>query len=301
MIRANRGIVPDEWSVEMAPATIKRDKIRALQEHGVTRISMGVQSFQPELLESLGRIHSLEQVERSIEILKSEGMGNFNLDMIFAIPGQSLEMWQRDLSRAISAQPRHISTYCLTFEEDTALWLRLQRGQVHRHSPDDEALFHEMTWQILKEAGFEQYEVSNFARDGGMCRHNLNTWRMQEWMGYGPSASSQLGLRRWTEAHSLEQWLDGLRTGIPPLAEEVVLTSHMLAQDFLIFGLRMNAGVDVVEWERRFGSDPVAGWRDFQHTLVEEGLAIVSGQHVRLTDAGRLVADRIGEEILGLG
>ncbi len=300
MVRSNYGVVPKEWSIEMAPATVKKDKIRILKDQGVSRISMGVQSFQPGLLDALGRVHSLEQVERSIELLKTEGWDNFNLDMIFAIPGQTLKMWEQDLDAVIQAGPMHISTYCLTFEEDTALWVRLQKGQVQRHTVEDEARFHELTWEKLAQAGYEQYEVSNFAKKGYACRHNLDTWRMQEWVGYGPSASSQLGIRRWTEPHSIDEWLAGLRDGRTKLTEEVQLTPNILAQDYLIFGLRMNAGVDLVDWESRFGESPIKGWEPFKTTLLEEGLAKSEGTRLWLTDSGRLVADRIGEEVLGL-
>jgi oxygen-independent coproporphyrinogen-3 oxidase len=300
VLRANGGHAPREWSIEMAPATLKRDKLRLLRDLGVNRVSIGVQSFQPGLLEALGRIHSLRQVTGAIELLHAEDFANFNLDLIFAIPGQSLEMWQADLAQAIAARPAHISTYCLTFEEDTALWLRLQRGQVEKRSADDEAEYFESAWEVLGAAGFIQYEVSNFARPGHACLHNLNTWRMQEWLGYGPSASSQFAMRRWTEPHSLEEWLEGLRTGTPRLADEVELTPAVLAQDFLIFGLRMNDGVDLAELERCFPGALPDGWEPFRGRLVGEGLAERTGNRLRLTGSGRLVADRIGEEILGL-
>lgn len=300
MLAANGGHGPAEWSVEMAPATVKRDKIRVLRDLGVNRISMGVQSFDERLLEELGRIHSLEQVRRSVDLLHGEGFSNFNLDLIFAIPGQSHEQWRADLEAAVAARPAHISTYCLTFEEDTALWLRLQKGQVNRTSPDDEARYFEIAREVLGEAGYAQYEVSNYARPGHACRHNLNTWRMQEWIGYGPSASSQLGMRRWTEPHSLEEWLAGLEGGPRRLAEEVRLDPGMLAEDFLIFGLRMNAGVDLTEWERRYPGAAPAGWDGFKGQLLAGGLAELAGSVLRLTDSGRLLADRIGEEILSL-
>jgi oxygen-independent coproporphyrinogen-3 oxidase len=227
-------------------------------------------------------------------------MDNFNLDLIFAIPGQDLDMWEADLAAALAARPAHLSTYCLTFEEDTALWLRLQRGQVRRRDADDEARFFERAWDYLRARGFEQYEVSNFARPGHACLHNVNTWRMQEWIGVGPSASSQFGGRRWTEPHSLEQWLEGLESGRPRLADETPLSDSLLAQDFLIFGLRMNAGIDEGELARRFGAGVPAGWKELCGALVGEGLARRHGNRVSLTDRGRLVADRIGAEILGM-
>ena len=301
MVEANGGVVPSEWSVEMAPATVKRDKIRVLRDLGVTRLSMGVQTFQPKLLVELGRIHSLEQVHRSVDLLHEEGFGNFNLDLIFAIPGQCIAAWEADMTAAIAAKPAHISTYCLTFEEDTALWLRLQKGQVEKIDADDEAAYFERAWACLGEAGYEQYEVSNYSRPGQACVHNLNTWRMQEWVGYGPSASSQLGLRRWTEPHSLEEWMAGLGDGSSKLADEVALTPSILAQDYLVFGLRMNEGVDLGQWQQRFPEAQLPGWTSFRDQLISEGLAVLDGAQLRLTNAGRLLADRIGEEILGLG
>jgi oxygen-independent coproporphyrinogen-3 oxidase len=300
VLEANGGRRPQEWTVEMAPATVKADKLRCLRDLGVNRISMGVQSFQPKLLEALGRIHSLEQVRRSIDLLHQTGMTNFNLDLIFAIPGQSHASWEADLREAVAANPAHISTYCLTFEEDTALWLRLQRGQVHKIDTDEEAGFFEIAWDVLEASGYEQYEVSNYARPGHACEHNLDTWRMQEWLGVGPSASSQLAGRRWTEPHSLDEWLEGLETGEPKWADSMELSPEILAQDLLIFGLRMNAGVDLNEVERRFPGALPASWPAFMESLIEEGLAEFSDPILKLTRRGRLVADRIGEEILGL-
>ncbi len=300
MLGANGGVVPEEWTVEMAPATVKADKLRVLRGLGVNRISLGVQSFQPALLEALGRVHALEQVHRAVELLHREGFANFNLDLIFAIPGQSLAAWEADLRAALAARPAHVSTYCLTFEEDTALWLRLQRGQVRRRQPDEEAAFFEAAWEILGRNGFAQYEISNFARPGHACRHNLATWRMQEWLGYGPSASSQFAWRRWTEPHSLDEWLAGLAGGPGRHAEEMDLTPAVLAQDALIFGLRMNEGVDLHALERRFPGALPARWPEFQARLVAEGLAELNDGVLRLTAPGRLLADRIGAEILGL-
>lgn len=300
VLKANAGRAPREWTVEMAPATVKRDKLEVMKALGVNRISVGVQSFQPQLLEALGRIHSLGQVDRAIGLLHETGMTNFNLDLIFAIPGQSLAMWQADLRAAMAAGPAHLSTYCLTFEEDTALWLRLQKGQVKKTSEDDEAAYFELAWRELAAGGYEQYEVSNFARPGRACEHNLNTWRMHEWLGVGPSASSQMGGRRWTEPHSLDEWLEGLETGSPKWADSMDLSPEILVQDLLVFGLRMNEGVDLEALARRFPDALPEGWAGFRDSLVAEELAVMSGSRIRLTDKGRLVADRIGEEILGL-
>jgi len=299
MVGANHGVVPDEWTVEMAPATVKRERIDCLLALGVNRISMGVQSFSARTLEALGRIHSRAQVERALDTLRVAGVENFNLDLMFAIPGQSLAEWKADLREAVAAGPAHLSCYCLTFEEDTALWLRLQRGETERRSEEEEADFYMTSAGLLGEAGFRQYEISNFARPGFACQHNLNTWDMQEWLGYGPAASSQYRGRRWTEPPSLDDWLKGMESGCPRLIEEQVLSTEILAQDALIFGLRHTEGVDCHELECRFGSLP-AGWAELATSLLQEGLAEIPESRFRLTDRGRLLADRIGAAILDL-
>lgn len=307
---------PQEWTVEMAPATVKADKIRMLVDRGVTRFSMGVQSFQEDLLERLGRVHARSQVFRAYDVLRDAGAGNVNLDLIFAIPGQSLEQARRDLDEAVWLQPEHLSTYCLTFEEDTALWLRLRQGDLNPPDPLAEAGFYEQTWDVLGAAGFPQYEVSNFARPGFACQHNLNTWAMQEWIGYGPSASSQFGMRRWTNPHSLSEWLEGLRSGGMRFADETTLNLDMLAADVLIFGLRCNGGVDLAAWRRRFGADRLQLFQPFLDRLMEDGLLQMAASErghclrpspscprnlIQLTRRGRLVADRIGLELLECG
>jgi oxygen-independent coproporphyrinogen-3 oxidase len=299
VVRANGGCLPREWTVEMAPSTVKADRLETLLEMGVTRFSMGVQTFDAKLLESLGRIHTRSQVDGAIQLFQDFRIENFNLDLIFAIPGQRVEAWERDLQEAVAAGPAHISTYCLTFEEDTALWLRLKRGQVEKTDADEEALFFTRTRTLLEDAGYAQYEVSNYCRPGRACLHNLNTWRMEEWIGVGPSAASQFAGRRWTEPHSLEEWQGRVNGSGKPALDEVILTPTLLQQDCLIFGLRMNAGVDVAEIQRRHGALP-ASTRQFLERLVEEGLAVRQATLFRLTEAGRLLADRIGEEILGL-
>jgi oxygen-independent coproporphyrinogen III oxidase len=287
------GGVPREWTVEMTPQTMRADRLRVLREMGVNRISMGVQSFDEDVLRALGRIHTVRQVYEAIDAARAAGFDNLNLDMMFALPGQSYEGWERDLRRAIAAKPEHISTYCLSFEEDTPLWLRLQRGQTVKRTADEEADFYERTWDVLEAAGLAQYEVSNFARPGRECLHNLNTWRLQEWAGVGPSAASQIGMRRFANVASLDKWCAGLDSGVPALKDVVELDDDTLATDCIIFGLRMVRGVDFDELEARFPKHDFLDVIEVANALDEEGLARFDGQHLRLTKKGRLVADEV--------
>src|SRR3954470_3635741 len=177
IVRARCGGVPSEWTVEMAPASVTEARLAALRDAGVTRISMGVQSFQPDLLDALGRQHTREQIFRAYDRVRAAGFHSVNLDLMFALPGQTAAEWAGDVREAVTLSPDHLSTYCLTFEEDTKLWVKLSQGRV-KLDPDNEAAMYEATWSQLVDSGYPQYEVSNFARHGHQCLHNLNTWRM---------------------------------------------------------------------------------------------------------------------------
>lgn len=296
-VRSYAGDDISEWTVEMAPASVTEARLAALKDIGVTRISMGVQSFNPELLDALGRIHTREQVLRGYERVRAVDFASVSLDLMFALPGQTEEEWLADLEGALALAPDHLSTYCLTFEEDTKLWVKLSEGRV-KLDPEHEARLYELTWERLAAAGYAQYEVANFARPGHRCRHNLNTWHMHEWIGLGPSAASQFGSERAANPSDLAAWQEGLAAGRRATEDVVLLTPDLLAQDALIFGLRLTAGVDPVALARRFPSSAWDRARGVLHDLVTDGLAEQAEGRVRLTTAGRLVADAVGEAVL---
>lgn len=291
------GKPPKEWSIELAPSSVKADKLAVLRDLGVNRLSLGVQSFSEATLAGLGRRHSPTQVYAAIDLIRAAGFDNLNLDFIFSVPGQSTAAWLADLREAVRIAPAHLSTYCLTFEEDTALWLKLSRGQV-RPDPQADATLYETTWDFLENAGYHQYEISNFARPGRECAHNLDTWNMSEWIGVGPAAASQFQGRRYANPADLKRWLAGIDKGQLDQVDATPLTPALLAADALVFGLRLNSGVDLSALAHRFREfnfptlDPL--WREF----VEDGLLEKSGSIIRLTRVGRLVADRIGVRIL---
>jgi oxygen-independent coproporphyrinogen-3 oxidase len=291
------GREPAEWTVELAPASVTRDRLAVLRDAGVTRVSLGVQSLRPALLEALGRMHTVEQVRRAYGLIRGAGFASVNLDLMFALPGQTPSEWDSDIADAVALAPDHLSTYCLTFEEDTALWVKLSQGRV-RLDPENEARMYERTWERLGAAGYAQYEVSNFARPGHACRHNVNTWRMAEWVGLGPSAASQHGGWRGANPADLDEWSRRVSLGERMTCERTALTPLLLAEDALVFGLRMNEGVDLA---RLRAGCPEAPWDRLEGLvarLADEGLAGLEGTVVRLEPKGRLVADSIGSEIM---
>lgn len=288
---------PGEWTVELAPSSVRADKLAALKEIGVTRVSMGVQSFDDATLDALGRRHSPKQIMEAWELIEAAGFASRNLDLIFAIPGQDEKRWTDDLARAMSLKPDHLSTYCLTFEEDTAMFVKLSQGKV-KIDRELEAHLYRRTWETLEANGYAQYETSNFARTGHACRHNLITWEMGAWIGYGPSASSQWGDRRWTNPANLEQWIKGVEAGQPVLEQVKDLSRADLLCDALVFGLRLNAGVDPFALAARFDATLPQGVRDLFADLVEEGLMELAGTRFRLTGEGRMRADAVGVAVL---
>jgi oxygen-independent coproporphyrinogen-3 oxidase len=291
---------PKEWSVELAPASVTEARLAALKSVGVTRVSMGVQSFSPPLLEALGRQHTREQVLRAYERVRAAGFASVNLDLMFALPGQDEAALVEDLRMAVSLAPDHLSTYCLTFEEDTKLWVKLSQGKV-KLDPEHEARLYGRAWDELAAAGYAQYEVSNFARPGHRCAHNLNTWRMHEWVGIGPSAAGQHGGLRGANPADLEKWVAQVARGERMTEDRVVLTPALLAEDALVFGLRLNDGVDLAEIRGRFPD--AQGWEELGTELerLESAELLERAEtSIRLTRAGRLLADAVGSELMGV-
>ena len=288
---------PGEWSVELAPSSVRADKLAALKEIGVTRVSMGVQSFDDATLDALGRRHSPKQIMEAWELIEAAGFASRNLDLIFAIPGQDEKRWTDDLHRAISLKPDHLSTYCLTFEEDTAMFVKLSQGKV-KIDRELEAFLYRRTWETLAENGYAQYETSNFAQPGHACRHNLITWEMGSWIGYGPSAASQWGHVRWTNPANLDQWIKGVEAGQPVREQAKALSPRDLLCDALVFGLRLNEGVDPFALAERFETPLPQGVRDLFADLVEEELMELAGTRFRLNGQGRMRADAVGVAVL---
>ena len=288
---------PSEWTVELAPSSVRADKLAALKEIGVTRVSMGVQSFDDATLDALGRRHSPKQIMAAWELIEAAGFASRNLDLIFAIPGQDERRWHEDLRRAMELSPDHLSTYCLTFEEDTAMFVKLSQGKV-KIDRELEARLYRQTWEQLEANGYAQYETSNFARPGHACRHNLITWEMGSWIGYGPSAASQWGRRRWTNPANLEQWMQGVAAGTPVLEQVKDLSAADLLCDALVFGLRLNAGVNPTALAERFATPLPLRVTHLFEALIEEGLMESVGPHVHLTGEGRMRADAVGVSIL---
>jgi putative oxygen-independent coproporphyrinogen III oxidase len=272
-----------EWTLEMNPATVSLEKARALLDLGVNRISMGVQSWNEDLLKTLGRVHNAAQADRSYRILREAGVPNVNLDLIFGVPGQTPAIWRESLERTIALEPDHISAYCLTYEEDTEFFLRLQRGELRPDEGLDADLF-EMTMDILGSAGYAQYEISNYAHPGRECLHNLAYWNGSDYLGLGPSAFSTVGSRRWKNVSDTAEYTRRIQSGEDAADFEEAVDPDTRRAERLAFELRTSNGIP-----------DSAEWRDEFQRLQSAGYLERHGDRWVLTRSGRMVADAIAE------
>lgn len=270
-----------EWTLEMNPATVSLQKAEVLLRHGVNRVSMGVQAWQPGLLQTLGRVHSAQQAEDSFRILREAGFKNLNLDLIFGIPGQTAEDWEESMEKTISLAPEHISCYCLTYEEDTEFLRSLEAGKFFQDETSECEMFLR-TREVLGAAGYGAYEISNFSLPNRECLHNLAYWSGKDYFGIGPSAFSTVGGRRWRIVRDTARFTASTMAGSTEIDFEEDLSEATRGWERTAFGLRTAAGVPV-EWVSLDEASRMQG----------EGLVEVVGGHCKITGRGWLLADEI--------
>ena len=290
-----------EWTVEVAPNEINAKKVEALLAGGVNRLSLGVQTLSQDFMMALGRDHDVSTVLSAYDLVRKAGFKSVNLDLLFGAPGQKLEDWKEDLRKAIDLGPITFQLIALLFEEDTALFAKLSEGKIKIDS-DREAEFYELAWDFLPRQGYSQYEVSNYAKRGMECRHNLNTWKMKEWIGYGPSASSQYRNIRRKNFANIEKWCEQLVSNNEASYEELLNVSDMdLAWDAILFGLRMNQGVNLNLFSTQFSlsGGVFENVIKFFEQLKNEGLIYRNNENYCLSEEGRMRCDAIAAEVPG--
>ena len=301
--RAFRWEPEAEITIEVNPGTVDRASLAAYRTLGFNRLSIGVQSFDPTALSFLGRIHSADDARRCIGDARDAGFTNISIDLIYSVPGQTDARWYATLDEAIALGPEHISAYSLIVEEDTPLFVQVHEGTVTPNADLQEAALYEGTMARLSRAGYEHYEVSNYARRGCHSRHNSSYWDHATYLGFGPSAHSFLApgqdraAMRWSNVRSLQGWAGMVGRGERPLAGEEVLSRQELFEEGVFLGLRAN-GLDVARVERLSGVRFTTRQRDTLHSLVTGGLAREEGEHIRLTPAGFLICDEICARML---
>jgi len=277
-----------EWTIEANPGSVSARKAVLLRKLGVNRISLGVQSWDEELLKLLGREHNTQQVEESFRILRNAGLTNINVDLMFGLPGQTVDQWRATLEKTIALEPEHISTYCLTYEEDTEFFLRQARGEL-RQDPDADAEFFEMTMAILEDAGYQHYEISNYARPDFESVHNRAYWLGKDYLGIGPSAVSTIGMQRWQNVCDYRAYTDRVFSGESTHGTSENLTLEMKRTERIALGLRMRDGIsgsELKDFAQKVGE------------LIALKLLRKSNGNFFLTSKGKALADSVAEALL---
>lgn len=284
-----------EFTVEANPGTLDAERAKLLADAGVTRLSLGAQSFETAELAVLERGHQPAEVATSLAHLRAVGIERVSLDLIFGIPGQTPASWSDSLQRALELEVSHLSCYGLAYEPGTALTASLEQGKTTRCPEALEAEMFEHAHDVLTAAGLRPYEISNYARPGCECAHNLLYWHNEPYLGIGPSAAGCDGRRRYRNVAKVADYLEFIERGLLPPGETEVLDDEALMHELLLMQLRMAEGLSVETFERRTGHDPLTL---FAAQLEQLGdLVARSPSHIALTRQGRLLADRVIVEL----
>ncbi len=274
-----------EITIEANPCDININKAKFLKEIGINRVVLGIQSLMDEILKFLGRCHLADQALRAYEVLRKVGFENIGVDMIYAVPGQSLGEWLNDLKRIVSLSPEHISCYELTFEKRTRLWNLYCSGKIASMDEDKKACFFMQTSNFLENYGYIHYEVSNFARSElYISTHNLKYWMYVPYLGIGPSAHSFDGKKRWWNFASIKKYCEMLKKGFPPVEETEQLSEEQICMEKLFLGLRTCYGTELSLCKVS---------KDMLNLLEREGLIRITEKRVIPTKKGFSLADQL--------
>ena len=286
-----------EISMETNPGTLNREKLSACREAGINRLSLGLQSADDGLLQTLGRIHTWEQFLYNYQDARQAGFRNINIDLMSSLPGQSLENYVKTLETVTALEPEHISSYSLILEEGTPFFAS---EEIRRQLPDEntDREMYEKTKEILHEKGYERYEISNYAKPGFACRHNLGYWDEVPYLGLGLGASSYYKNARFSNETDIRTYMENPFVPFLGRNDYECCDEKSRMEDYMIFGLRKMAGVSLSRFEKEFGTAAEEIYGGVIDRYVGMGLLVLEGDRLRLTDAGIDVSNRIFEDFL---
>lgn len=293
-LRASFAIADDaEISAEANPGTVDIDKLTAWKEAGINRISFGVQSFHDSLLRGIGRIHTADEAREAVRLARQAGFGNINLDLICGLPSQTVEMLKDDVEQALALGTDHLSVYGLIVEEDTPLERMVEVGTAVLPTDEDEEAMYDWVTDHLEGQGYHRYEISNYARNGKVCRHNLKYWQFADYLGLGSAAHSFIGGKRFANERMPEAYIERMRTeGSARLPDEAE-TIEELRGEYVFLALRTTEGIDTADFRRVFGADIDAVYGDVIDRLISERLLERNGTYLRLTKHGMKYGNRV--------
>lgn len=287
-----------EISLEANPGTLSVEKLETYLKAGINRLSIGFQAWQKQLLKKLGRIHSQEDFVRNFKEAQRAGFKNINVDLIFGVPGQSLQQWIETVENVVAMGPSHLSCYSLKIEEGTVFDKKVESGEL---VPVEDELDREMYYQaieILSRKGFRHYEISNFALPGSECRHNLIYWNAQEYLGLGAGAHSYFKNKRFSNTCGIDEYISKISAGIIPSENIEQISLEDSQSEFVILGLRLTEGIDVSVFKQRYGKDIFTVYPEQIDKLLQESMLELYGTKLRLTAKGLDLANQVFMEFI---
>lgn len=287
-----------EFTVEANPGDLTADKLDVMKNYGVNRLSMGVQTFDDRLLKKIGRKHTAQDVYDTIQLLEEKDFSNVTIDLIYALPGQSLESFRDTVTRALALDLPHYALYSLILENQTMFMNWVRRGKMHLPEQELEAQMYAETIDAMEKAGRKQYEISNFAKPGFESQHNLVYWNNQNYFGLGAGASGYLGNRRYKNRGPIQHYLKSLKNDQLPVLEEEILTQKAQIEEEMFLGLRKILGVDKTIFENRFGCSMMDVYGDVIEKLKQQKLITETDSRVCLTEEGLFRGNDVFEEFL---
>ncbi len=287
-----------EVTLEANPETLDEAKLTAFREAGINRLSMGAQSFQQRLLTAMGRGHSPQQVKDMVAAARRAGFDNVSVDLIYGLPGETPADWQDDLAQTLELDVEHVSLYGLTIEENTRWGEMVGRAQMERPDEDLAAYMLESAMDTLAAAGYEHYEISNFAKPGFASRHNLAYWRRENYVGLGVAAAGCLKEHRFYNTKDLGQYAETVSRGELPIVEEEFLHIDQVIGEALFLGLRLEEGIDFAAFKAQYGLDPRKRYRRNIAKMRKAGLLEVTDEGMRLTHRGVLLGNQVFEQFV---
>ena len=283
-----------EITIETNPGTLDAKKLAEMKSMYFNRLSMGLQAWQDRLLKKLGRIHTADEFETNFLQARDAGFKNINVDLMFALPAQSLDDWQETLEKVMKLRPEHISAYSLIIEEGTPFFDMFDRGELKETDEDTDRKMYYLAKEMLSDKGYKQYEISNFAKEGFECYHNKVYWRTEEYQGFGLGAHSYAGGVRFHNTYDMKEYLrgEGLRL------DKEFLSLQEKQEEFMFMGLRMNEGVSEAEFLRRFGESMDSVYGDEIKELISEELLVKKDGRLSLTDRGVDISNSVFEKFI---
>lgn len=275
-----------EFSIECNPGTLSLDKLKVMKKYGVNRLSFGLQAVQNESLKKIGRIHTFEEFKSNLINARECGFNNINIDLMFGLPNQTIEDWIETLEKVCQLQPEHISAYSLIIEEDTPFYQMKEKGLLHLPNEDEEREMYILTKKILGEYNYNQYEISNYSKDGYQCEHNKCYWKCEEYIGIGSSASSYIDNKRITNIKDVESYINKVDNGKNYIQDEYKNTIKDNIEEFVFMGLRLIKGIDKEEFKKRFKEEIYSIYGEVIEKNKKDGLIVENKNKIFLSEKG---------------